>query len=110
MKERIRIEVPYAAVGTKVLKANGEPLAEKITSIQFSHDVGKLPQVILEMHATETVIEGEVEVTRVVLCPCCKKQLDGELAHGTKRISVAETTGMADEYRTCIAAPKDLGE
>lgn len=112
MKETIRIETKFDAVGTKVLNAAGEHLVSKITNIEFSHRVGDIPRVRIERLATETVIEGEVEVEIFSLCPCCKRELDQERAKREENpssgdsVNTADTTTLTDEYHNFIVAPK----
>lgn len=107
MKQQIRIEAAFAAFGTKVLDQDGKPLAQRIRRVQFEHEVGDIPRLTLECFPEETVTEGEMEVRRIVVCPCCRKELEQQINSGATEIGTADTSTVdqSSDWATFVPAP-----
>ena len=59
---KIKIQSDGSATGTKVLNSQGQDMGGKITSVQFSHDGGGMPEITIKLNLIEVDVTGEGKI------------------------------------------------
>ena len=70
--------------------------------VEFSHAVGDLPKVKLELYPTKVEIVDDVEVTRVVICPACRIKQEAVEVDASRMLrafkSLAPLPGLSERF------------